>query len=65
MKSAKLAKLEEAIQLFLEQDEVADGEDGYFGNELSTHMATAAAAVYDSHMEKEQFLEDERIMVRA
>lgn len=61
MKTSKLAILEATLSAFLDQDDIADGMYGYYGAMLHTHMAQAAAAVYDSHMDKEAFLQAEGI----
>lgn len=61
MKTKKLAVLEELMDGFLDNVEIADGEDGYISDELHKQMAAAAAAVYDAAMEVQEFMRKEGV----
>lgn len=59
MKTEKLDLLEDAMNDFLNDDDVADGKDGFFSDTLHLEMAKAAEAVYDSAMNTQEFMKRE------
>lgn len=62
MKLHKFLILQNAMDTLLNDPVIADGKDGYIGENLHVHMAHAAAAVYDSHADKEDYLKQEGMM---
>lgn len=59
MNIEKLAILEKAMSDFTDNEEVGDGEDGYYSDTLHIEMARAAEAVYDSAMSMQTYMRDE------